>query len=66
MNGRPSDLMSIEDDYLAFCFDEACAFIITEMEKGKKPIPRKDKGKSKQEKKSYSRPSDVYKKFSVK
>lgn len=34
-NSRPSELMSIEDDYTSYCFDEACAFILGELEAGK-------------------------------
>ena len=28
---RPSRLIGIEDDYTAFCFDEACGFIMKRM-----------------------------------
>lgn len=30
----PSELMSIEDDYTAYCFNEACAFILGKLEAG--------------------------------
>lgn len=33
-NKLPSELMSIEDDYTAYCFNEACAFILGELEAG--------------------------------
>lgn len=38
---RPSEVMAIDDDYVAFCFDEACAFITdkyNEFTKEKKTI----------------------------
>ena len=34
---RPSTLIDIYDPYTAFCFDEACAYIIRQMEEGKEP-----------------------------
>lgn len=33
----PSELMKINDDYLAYCLDEAIAEFIINLEKGKKP-----------------------------
>jgi len=35
---RPSTFVDIVDPYTAFCFDEACAYIIQQMEAGEKPI----------------------------
>lgn len=34
---RPSTLLDIYDPYTAFCFDEACAYIIQKIEKGEEP-----------------------------
>lgn len=51
--------MDIEDAYTAFCFDEACAFIISQLRDGKKPIV-KDTNKQKV---NYKRPSDLYKRY---
>lgn len=34
---RPSTLVDISDPYTAFCFDEACAYIIQKIEKGEEP-----------------------------
>lgn len=34
---RPSQIIGVEDDYTAFCFDEACAFIRAKLEAGEKP-----------------------------
>lgn len=33
-NKLPSELMSIEDDYTAYCLNEACAYILGELEAG--------------------------------
>lgn len=34
---KPSSLMDIGDAYTAFCFDEACAYIMQKLEKGEEP-----------------------------
>lgn len=54
--------MGIEDEYTAFCFNEACAFIVAKLKDGLKPIIRFDENN----KKVYSKPSDFYKKFDKK
>ena len=35
---RPSVLLGIEDEYTAFCLDEACAYIANKIESGEKPM----------------------------
>lgn len=35
---RPSSLLGDVDDYTAFCFDEACAYIMAEMDNGEEPV----------------------------
>jgi len=35
---RPSALFCSMDEYTAYCFDEACAFIIRKIENGEEPI----------------------------
>lgn len=57
-NVRPSEVMGIEDGYTAYCFDEACAFIVNEIRDGKKPIMRVEHNNI-----TYSKPSDLYKKY---
>lgn len=52
-------VMGIEDEYTAFCFDEACAFIVTKLQNKEEPIIRFEEDHAK----SYSKPSDFYKKF---
>lgn len=61
---RPSELLNIEDEYTAFCFDEACAFISNNLESGKEP--GFDELEIKEEIKKvysghYSSPSEMYK-----
>lgn len=36
-NKLPSEILRIDDEYIAFCFDEACMYIQAEIEKGNKP-----------------------------
>ena len=62
MQTRPSELLEIEDAYTAFCFDEACAYIISELQDKKEPIIQKGKDKNNNTKR-YSKPSDIYKKY---
>lgn len=47
------------DSWLAFCFDEACTFILAQLKDGKKPIMRIDENNSVR----YSKPSDLYSKY---
>lgn len=62
MQTRPSELMGIEDAYTAFCFDEACAYIISELQDEKEPIITTGKNKDNKNK-HYCRPSDIYGKY---
>ena len=55
---RPSELMSIKDEYTAFCFDEACAFIIRQIKDGKEPIMRIENDSV-----VYKKPSDLYRHY---
>jgi len=61
MHIRPSELMDIDDAYTAFCFDEACAFIISQLKDGKEPVIKK--GREEGGPQHLSRPSDLYKKY---
>lgn len=36
-NCRPSDVMGVDDQYTAYCFDSACAYIVTKLEAGEEP-----------------------------
>lgn len=35
---RPSQVLNLEDEYTAFCFDEACANIIAHLQDGDSPV----------------------------
>ena len=35
---KPSDILHIDDGFVAYCFDEACCFIISQLEEGKRPF----------------------------
>lgn len=59
MHCRPSELLEIEDAYTAFCFDEACAYIIKRLQDGNKPVYKIDY----KDTKTYAKPSDFYKKY---
>lgn len=61
MQTRPSELLEIEDAYTAFCFDEACAFIIAQLKDGKEPIIKKRNTENTII--NYGKPSDIYKKY---
>lgn len=37
---RVSELMGIEDNYLAFCIDEAAALVKSKLKAGEKPVKR--------------------------
>lgn len=50
---QPSELLHIEDEYLAFCIDEAVALIITRLKDGEEL----------QFKKVYNSFSDLYKNY---
>lgn len=58
---RPSEFIGISGDaYAAFCFDECCAFIISKLKDGEKPVLTVDHTTGN---KTYKRPSDLYNKF---
>lgn len=59
---RPSELLGIKDEYVAFCFDEACAYIIARIQGGEEPVYG---NKDIEQAHGYSKPSDLYKKYSV-
>lgn len=57
MHVRPSQIVGIDDAYTAFCFDEACALIVTKLQNNEIPIIKEENEST------YTKPSDVYKKF---
>lgn len=46
-NCLPSQILRIEDDYTAYCFDEACALIMSKIDNDEKPKFKKIKRKTK-------------------
>lgn len=58
-------MLRIEDDYTAYCFDEACALIMSKIDNDEKPKFKKIKEKQKNQVKKKARmlPSEIYKKF---
>lgn len=59
LNIRPSEFVGLhEDEYTCFCFDEAFAFIVSKLKAGEEPILHRESSV-----KSYSKPSDFYKRF---
>ena len=55
---RPSVLLNLGDEYLAYCFDEACAYIKMRIQEGIEPT-FKDTEKPKR----FKRASDFYKSY---
>lgn len=51
---RPSELLGNMDEYTAFCFDEACAYIISRIDDGEEPVFKKQ----------YKSFKELYSKFS--
>ncbi len=35
---RPSDLLQITDGFAAYCFDEVCCYILSQIDEGKRPF----------------------------
>lgn len=47
---RPSQILSIKSDYEAFCFDEACDYILSELSKEKPRTPKWEDEKQEEKK----------------
>lgn len=58
-NCLPSDIIGVEDNYTAFCFNEACAEIMLRLQNEEKPIYREQV----EEQEEYSNFTDFYKNF---
>lgn len=46
-NREPSEILQVDDEYTAFCFDEACNYIVSKIKAGKEPQYEKKKKKVK-------------------
>ena len=66
-HSRPSKILGIDDEYTAYCLDEACALIISKIDNDEEP--KFDKKKKKKESKKVEKkrtrmlPSEIYKKY---
>ena len=64
---RPSEVIGLYDEYEAFCFDEACAYIVGKIKEGLKPnfyVQQKEEKKNERsKKKTRMLPSEIYKKY---
>ena len=64
---RPSKIAGIEDTYVAYCFDEACAYIQIRIDNEEKPVFDKignDKKSKKRIKKNQRMlPSEIYERY---
>ncbi len=57
-HARPSEIICVEDEYTAYCFDVACAYITTRIKDGEEPVFGQ-RGEN-VEKKHYSSLHDMY------
>ena len=39
----PSEILRIQDEYTSYCFDEACEYILSQLDEEKKPIFLEDR-----------------------
>lgn len=65
-NQLPSEIMHITDDYIAFCFDEACSEILARMDSGEVPMWNEDieeEGERENVEVHYSSFKDMYKDY---
>lgn len=61
-NCLPSDILGIEDDYTAFCFNEACCAFMMHLQNNEKPSYVEHENLA-EKPKNYSNFSDFYKNF---
>lgn len=61
----PSEIIGIDKDdtYTAYCFNEACMYIMTRLENGDKPRYKVRKQEKKKKPKRYKTFSEFYKKY---
>lgn len=64
---RPSKIAGIEDTYVAYCFDEACAYIQIRIDNEEKPafnkIGNDKKSKKRIKKNQRMLPSEIYERY---
>ena len=69
-HSRPSKILGIDDEYTAYCLDEACAFIISKIDNEtmstklvKNNQAKKKESKKVEKKRTRMLPSEIYKKY---
>ena len=65
-HSRPSKILGIDDEYTAYCLDEACALIISKIDNDEEPKFNKEKKKESKKvenKRTRMLPSEIYKKY---
>ena len=48
----PSEILRIKDEYTSYCFDEACEYILSQLDEEKKPIFLEDRKEIKEKTKN--------------
>ena len=48
----PSEILRIKDEYTSYCFDEACEYILSQLDEEKKPIFLEDRKEAKEKAKN--------------
>lgn len=64
-NQRPSNIIGLENDYCAYCFDEACVFLYQALKDGKKLHFKGDKSEKQIKPKHYKSIGEFYKSLGV-
>ena len=66
-HSRPSEILGIDDEYTAYCLDEACALIISKIDNDEEPNfnkkEKKKESKKVEKKRTRMLPSEIYKKY---
>lgn len=59
---KPSELVGIQDTYTAFCFNEACSYVMLKLDSGEQPVyPVLTESEKKQ--KEFKNFKDFYKQY---
>ena len=65
-NQKPSKIINIENDYIAYCFDEACIFLLSALKDGKKLKFDGDENQNKKPMKHFKSIREYYESLGVK
>lgn len=64
-NCLPSVILNIDDEYTAYCFNEACANLMMRLKADEKPVYREQKKENENKRNSYSNFSNFYENMEV-